>query len=181
MTITRNERNVFIVVNLLIVSFLLFNGFDLGGRVGIAFPTGGINRTTRSSTVIGAQAGYGFGRHRMELGYSFFSFPSKGTTPYELIIQEIALAYNYEVFSRPVWGINLNTGPGFGFIRRAFGSSKETGRAPNWHLGIFFVQHEGKSRVGAGLDNIIYLEGITAKRLAITYFPVIRAEVAYAF
>lgn len=163
------------------VSLLVFNGFDLGGRVGIAFPTDGISRTTGSATVIGAQAGYSWQRQRVELGYSFLSFPGKRSSPYELTLNEVALAYSYEFFFRPVWGINFATGPGLGFIKRASRSAQENGRAPNWHLGCFFVQHEGKSRVSAGLDNIIYLEGIAVRRLAITYFPVIRAEVAYAF
>ena len=78
-------------------------------------------------------------------------------------------------------GINLSTGPGFGFIRRTLGSARENGRAPNWHLGLLFVQHEGKSRVGAGFDNCIYLEGAQTGRLALTYFPILRAEVSYAF
>lgn len=169
------------MTNLLVVTFLVFNGFDLGGRVGIAFPTDGISRTTGSATVIGAQAGYSWQRQRVEVGYSFLSFPGKRSSPYELTLNEIALAYNYEFFFRPVWGINFATGPGFGFIKRTLGSSQENGRAANWHLGFFFVQHEGKSRVSAGFDNIVYLEGIGAGRVALTYFPVLRAEVAYAF
>ncbi|MGQ9707558.1 MAG: hypothetical protein ACUVUR_01615 [bacterium] len=167
------------MVNILIMSVVILNGFDIGGRVGIAFPTGGFSRSSRSSTVIGAQAGYSLGRHRAELGYSFFSFPGQQSSPYEVMIQELALGYCYEFFTRPVWGINLSTGPGFGFIRRTLGIAKESGGAPNWHLGVMFVQHEGKSRVSAGIDNIIYFEGV--RRLALSYFPVVRAEVAYAF
>jgi len=160
---------------------VLFSGFDIGGRVGIAFPTDGISRTSRSSTVIGVQAGYSVGRHRAELSYSYLNFPGKGSSPYELVIQDLSLAYNYEFFSRPVWGINLTTGPGFGFISRTLGSGKEKGYAPNWHIGVMFNQHEGKSRVSAGVDNIIFFEGASLSRLALIYFPAIRAEVAYAF
>jgi hypothetical protein len=42
------------------------------------------------------------------------------------------------------------------------------------------IQQEGKSRVSAGLENLIFIEK-TGKGLALTYFPTLRAEVAYVF
>lgn len=168
------------MTNLIIILSVLVGSVDVGGRVGIAFPTGGINRQTRSSTVIGLQAGYAINWHRLELGYSFFTFPGRANTPYELNIHQVSLLYENEFFHRPTWGISAGAGAGFGFIRRSFNPGLEQGRAPNASLVLKFVQHEGKSRVSAGVDNIVFIEQ-TGRGPVLTYFPMLRAEVAYVF
>lgn len=167
-------------MDLIVIVSLLTSGIDIGGRVGIAFPTRGINRTTRSSTVIGLQAGYGIDRHRLQLGYSYLTFPGRANIPYELNIHQVSLIYDYEFFYRPVWGISAGAGAGMGFIRRNFNTGVELGRAPNVHMVLKFIQHEGRSRVSAGFDNIIFIEQ-ASRGLALTYFPMVRAEVAYVF
>ncbi len=168
-------------LNLILIPTILFSGVDIGGKIGIVFPTGGINKTSRSATGLGAYLGYTFDRSRLALNYSYLNFPGRSVYPYELTIHELALFYNYEFFRRPVWGVTLTAGPGFGFIRRTLGTVKENGTAPDCHLGVAFLQHEGKSRVAAGLDNIIFLEISQGKRLLLTYFPGLYVEVAYAF
>jgi hypothetical protein len=71
------------VANLIIIATLVITSIDIGGQVGIGFPTGGINRTTRSSTVIGLQTGLNLNRHRLQLGSSYFNFPGRNNAPYE--------------------------------------------------------------------------------------------------
>ncbi len=159
-----------------LLTVTIISGFDFGGRVGVAFPVGGIARTTRSSPVIGAQAGYNWNRHRLAFGYSFLSFPGKQATGYELTIHELALLYNYELLHRPNWGIALTAGPGVGFITRRRETGRETGKSPDCHIGIMFSQHEGRSRVAAGVDNLLFIA-----RRSVTYFPALYAEVSYAF
>jgi len=168
------------VANLIIIATLVITSIDIGGQVGIGFPTGGINRTTRSSTVIGLQTGLNLNRHRLQLGYSYFNFPGRNNAPYELDIHHISLIYDYRFFARPAWGICAGAGGGVGFIRRSFNTGIETGRAPNANLVLKLIQQEGKSRVSAGLENLIFIEK-TGKGLALTYFPTLRAEVAYVF
>ncbi|MGB9741871.1 MAG: hypothetical protein ACP5JB_04755 [candidate division WOR-3 bacterium] len=167
-------------MNLIIIFTVLVSGVDIGGRVGVAFPTAGINRYTRSSTVIGLQTGYSFKQHRLELGYSYLTFPGRVNIPYELNIYHLSLLYENEFFHRPAWGISAGAGAGFGFIRRSFNTGLENGRAPNASLVLKFIQHEGRSRVSAGLDNMIFFEK-TGSGPALTYFPMLRAEVAYVF
>jgi len=168
------------VVNLTVILTLLCSGLDIGGRVGIAFPTGGVNRTLRSGTTIGLQAGYSLNRHRLELGYSYFTFPGQVSVPYELRVHDVALAYDYEFLHRMNWGISAGAGAGYSILQRSFNTGRETGRTPDIHLAMKVIQHEGKSRVSAGLDNIIFMEG-RADRPLLTYIPMLRVEVGYAF
>lgn len=169
------------MVNLILIPIFLLSGVDFGGKVGLSWPTAGITKTSRSATVLGVFAGYTFDRSQVKLSYSFFNFPSRSALPYELTIHEMALLYNYEIFHRPVWGIALTGGGGVGFIRRSLKSVQETGATPDCHIGLAFIQHEGKSRIAAGLDNIIFFEMTNGKRFLLTYFPALYAEVAYAF
>ncbi|MEO0070588.1 MAG: hypothetical protein ABIK39_00675 [candidate division WOR-3 bacterium] len=167
-------------MNLILIPVFLLSGVDFGAKVGISFATGGIAKTSRSATTLGVFAGYNFNRSRVELGYSFFNFPGRSTFPNQLAIHELALLYNYEFFHRPVWGIALTGGGGFGFIRRSLKTFQETGTAPDGHLGLAFIQHEGKSRIAAGWDNIIFSE-FKKGVIHLTYFPTLYVKVAYAF
>lgn len=169
------------VLNLLFAATLIFTGFDFGGRVGAAFPTGGINRHTRSSTLLGAQLGYTFSRHRLGLNYSFLDFAGKQNIRYEMTIHELSLSYSYALFAKSNWGIALGAGPGYGYIRRTYNYAQETGYAPDCHINLFVYQQERHSRVCAGIDNIVFFSAPPNRSPVFTYFPAIYAEVGYAF
>ncbi|MGQ9678114.1 MAG: hypothetical protein ACUVUD_02395 [bacterium] len=169
------------VLNFLLLPVLFFTGFDFGGRIGAAFPTDGIGRTTRSSTLLGAEVGYTFLRHRLELNYSFLDFPSKERIPYGITVHELALIYSFALLHKPNWGIALGAGPGLGYLRRVYHSARETGTAPNGHINAYIYQQERHSRVSAGIDQFIFFNAPSNRTPVLTYLPAIYVEIAYAF
>jgi len=169
------------VLTALLAAFLIFTGFDFGGRVGAAFPTGSITRNIRSSTLLGAELGYTFTRHRFGIQYTFLDFAGKQNSPYEMTVHELALLYSYALVSKSNWGLAFGAGPGYGYIRRNYRSARESGTAPDAHLNLFVYQQERHSRVCAGIDNIIFFNAPANRALVFTYFPAVYAEVGYAF
>lgn len=169
------------MLNFLLLPVLFFTGFDFGGRVGAAFPTDGIGRTTRSSTLLGAQVGYTFLRHRLGLNYYFLDFPGRQNIPYGITVHELALNYSFALVQKSNWGIALGAGPGLGYLRRAYRAAQETGFAPNGHITVSIYQQERHSRVSAGIDQLIFLTTPANRAPVLTYFPAIYAAIAYAF
>jgi hypothetical protein len=169
---------------LLLLPVLLLSGFDVGGRVGAAFPGGGLATFHGPPALFGGNVGYSAGRSRFELGYTFAGLPGRQASAYHMDIHEATLTYGYEFLRRPSWGFEATVGPGYGLARRSFLSGAETGKAPSGHLGLGFVQHQGPSRLSLGLDNAVFIESAesgTTSRVALTYLFSIHAGVAYAF
>ncbi|MEO0086421.1 MAG: hypothetical protein ABIK37_07315 [candidate division WOR-3 bacterium] len=159
---------------------LLVSGLDVGGKVGAALPVGSLALSHTSTAVLGAQAAWSLDRVRLELGFDFVSLPGKQNSPYRLDLSQLALTCGYEFLHRPNWGFEARLGPGYAFGRRRSGSADEAGRAPFALAGIGIVQHEGRSRLGLGLDNYLYVES-SGGSPALSDVIALRAGVAYAF
>lgn len=159
---------------------LLLAGFDFGGRVGAAFPVGGLAASHGSTAVLGAQAGWSHDRIRFELGFTFISLPGRQNSPYRLDLNQLALTGGYEFLHRPNWGLEAWLGPGYAFARRRLGSAGESGRAPFVLAGAGIVQHEGRSRLTLGFDNCLFVESAGGQP-ALADVIALRAGVAYAF
>jgi len=168
------------VANLVILVVSIVSGFDIGGHLGTAFPTGGISRTCRMSTVLGAQLGYQKGRTRWEFAYSSFTFPTKGLNFYEINLHQLALTYRYEFFYQRDWGVGLDIGPVLGFVQRRASQRSEKGRSGGFHFGLILAQHQGRSLISAGLDNTLFAEWGKGGPV-LTYFPILKAGVSYVF
>lgn len=168
------------VLSSLLVSLLLTAGFDIGGRVGAAFPAGGLAQSHTSAAVLGAQAAWSLDRVRLELGFTFVSLPGKQNNPYRMDMSQLALTCGYEFLHRPAWGLEAWLGPGYAFARRRSGSAGENGKAPFCLAGVGIVQHEGRSRLSLGLDNYLYIES-AGDRPTVSDIVALRAGVAYAF
>jgi len=168
------------VLSLLLVPALLVAGFDFGGKVGAAFPAGGLASSHTSTAVLGAQAAWSHERIRLELGFGFISLPGQQNSPYQLTLNQLALSCGYEFLHRPNWGLEAWLGPGYAFARRHLGSARETGRAPFVVAGAGVVQHEGRSRLTLGLENCLFVESAAGKPVLSDVIS-LRAGVAYAF
>lgn len=163
---------------------LLIAGLDLGGSVGGVFPSTGLVPGHSSGAVLGAAAGWSAGPSRLELSYSYAGLTGPQASAYRLDINEIALRYAFEFVRRPAWGIDVAAGPGLGFVRRNLYDAHEDGKSPAAHLGINFLQHQGKSRVFAGLDNTVFFgtrREAGSTRLATAWIITLKAGVAYVF
>jgi len=169
------------MLSLVLVPALLFAGFDVGGRVGAAFPVSGLGTHHGSSALLAAQAAFASGRTRVELAFTFISLPGRQNSPYRMDLNELSLTCGYELLHRPTWGIEAYAGPGYALARRRYGSGSETGRAPTVHAGAGIVQHEGRSRLSLGLGNCLFIEPAGNGRLALSDIVSLRAGVAYAF
>lgn len=164
----------------LLISLALVSGFDAGGRIGAAFPTSGLARSHEFAGLFGAYAGYGFGASRVELSYGFCEFAAPQAGNYRLGLHDVGLEYGLEFVHKPGWGIGASAGASYGLARRGTGDATETGGAPAAHLGVGFVQRQGKSRLSLGLDNRVCFEqgGAGVKT---TYIFGLRVGVGYAF
>lgn len=172
------------MLSLLLIPLLVAGGFEAGGQVGAVFPASGLETNHSSSASFGAYVGYAFGRSRVELGYDYFSLPSRQASAYRFENHELALGYGCELLRATGWGIEASAGAGFSLLRRVLTPALETGTAPAAHLGIGFYQGQGHSRVTLGFDNAVFIESVKGggtSSVALTWLPVIRAGVGYVF
>lgn len=163
----------------LLISLALVGGIDVGGRIGAAFPSSGLQRTHQFAGQFGAFAGWSAGPSRVELSYGFAEFSAPQAAGYAMQLHSVGLEYGFEFVRRPGWGIEALAGGGYGLARRLAGSAVERGGAPAAHLGVGFIQRQGKSRLALGLDNAVYFEN-GAAGIKPTYIFNLRVGVGYA-
>jgi hypothetical protein len=172
------------MLSLFLIPLLVTGGFEAGGRVGAVFPASGLETNHSSSASFGAYVGYAFGRSRVDIGYGYFSLPSRQASAYRFENHELTLQYGYELLRAAGWGIEASAGAGFGLFRRVLTPALETGTAPAAHLGVGFYQGQGHSRVTLGFDSAVYVEsvhGSGTSSVALTWLPAIKAGVGYVF
>lgn len=145
-------------MNSLLIALMLLNGIEVGGRIGAAFPGGGLGRRHEFAGVFGGFAAGRVGPGRLELSYGFAEFAGPRSSDYSLQLHSVGVEYGLEVLQRSTWGIEVGVGAGYGFARRRSGSASESGGAPAVRLVAGLVQHQERSRVGLDLDSSIYLE-----------------------
>lgn len=165
-----------------LLPLLLAGSIDVGGRVGVALPAGGLARSHNSAAAVAAQLGWTLGRFRLELGYTFAGLTGREAGSYRLDIHEAVLGGGWEILHRPAWGLELSAGAGLGFVRRALGPAREAGRVPSAHLGAGLVQHEGRSRLSLVFDNALFIESPASsagRSFKLTWLPQVRAGVGY--
>jgi hypothetical protein len=163
---------------------LLWAGLDAGVQVGGVFPSVGLAPIHASSALFGAHLGHRFGPSRLELGYSYAGLPGPQASAYRLDVHDVALRYWYEFVHRPDWGLAVNGGAGYSFLRRNLLSAHESGRSPAALVGLGFVQHQGHNYLALGLDNSVFIgsRGVGADvHTAVAWLICLKARVGYAF
>lgn len=163
---------------------VLIAGLDVGGNVGGVFPSTGLIPGHSSGAGFGAAAGWSAGPSRVEISFAYAGLTGSQASAYRLDVSEVAARYAFEFVRRPDWGVDIAAGPGLGFLRRNLHDAREDGRSPAAHLGVNFLQHQGKTRVSAGLDNTVFFgtrheSGST--RLAPAWLISLKAGVSYVF
>jgi len=176
---------------LLLVSSLVTGGFEVGGRIGVVFPSSGLATVHNAAALFGANLGYEVGLNRFTLDYSYTGLQAKEAIPYQFNLHDLSLGYDREfvlgrTLSRPdsYWGFEASAAAGLGLLSRRFGSGRETGKAPAGILGAGFFQRQGHSRVMVGLDNIVFGESRpagSARTASLTYLFSLKGGVSYAF
>ncbi|MEO0080584.1 MAG: hypothetical protein ABIK44_07920 [candidate division WOR-3 bacterium] len=167
---------------LVALTLVLVSGLDIGGHVGAAFPTGGLERAHGTSAILGASLGYSLGRFRGELAYDYTGLPGRQASSYHLSLHEVTASLGYEFLHRPGWGIEVAAGVASGFAQRSLGTGQESGWPNAFLIGLKFVQREGRSRLAAGLDNRLFIANRSGMGLAvIADLFSIQAGVGYVF
>jgi len=176
---------------LLIASVLTAGGFEAGGRIGVAFPSSGLENTHDAAATFGATVGYRAGQNRLMLDYGYTGLRAKQASSYQFNVHDILVSYGHEfVLGRSAsasssnWGIEASASAGLGLLSRTFGSAGETGRSPSGMIGVGFYQLQGHSRLSFGIDNLLFGEsrpvGNTSS-VSLTYMLALKGGVAYVF
>ena len=176
---------------LLLASLLVTGQFEAGGRIGVVFPSSGLENTHDAAAVFGASIGYELGLNRFTLDYSYFGLHAKQASPYQFNIHDLSLGYGREFVlgrssSVPAsnWGFEALASAGLGLLNRGVGSARETGKATSGIVGLGFFQRQGHSRLSAGLDNIVFSESRpagSARTVSLTYLIALKGGVTYVF
>ena len=122
------------MLSLLLVSLLVTGGFEAGGRIGVVFPSSGLENAHGAAATFGAGLGYEFGLNRFLLDYGYCGLHAKEASPYQFNIHNVSLGYGREfVLGRSgdgsKWGLEASAAAGLGLLRRTVGSARETGTA----------------------------------------------------
>jgi len=168
--------------SLLLLPFVLA-GLDLGGRIGVALPSGGLGVQHASGVRLGAALGLSFGRSRVELDYDFAELAGRDAEPYRLRLHDLGGRYGFELLHRPSWGIEATAGASLSAASRSLRAARETGYAPVGHLGAGFIHRQGPTRFCLGLDHALFVENRSSgatTRLAFTSLLGLHIGVAYA-
>ena len=176
---------------LLVVSLLVTGGFEAGGRIGVVFPSSGLENTHEAAALFGANLGYVTGASRLMLDYGYAGLQAKQASPYQFNIHNLSLGYGREfVVGRPAagstsyWGFEASASAGLGLLSRALRSAREAGKAPGGIIGLGVFQRQNHSRLSFGLDNFVFSESRpagSARTVSLTYLIALRAGVAYVF
>ena len=176
---------------LLVVSMLVTGGFEAGGRIGVVFPSSGLENTHDAAALFGARLGYEAGLNRFVLDYAYTGLQAKQASPYQFSIHHLSLGYGRDFIlgraasaSTSDWGFEASASAGLGLLSRTVGSARETGKAPSGIIGLGFFQRQGHSRLSLGLDNVIFSESwpaVSARTVSLTYLIALKAGVAYVF
>jgi hypothetical protein len=176
---------------LLLASLIVTGGFEAGGRIGVVFPSSGLENTHEAAALFGAGFGYELGLNRFTLDYGYFGLQAKQASPYQFNVHDLSLGYGREFIlgraaSGPAsnWGFEATASAGLGLLNRRVGSARETGKAPSGILGLGFFERQGHSRLSFDIDNIVFSESRpagSARTVSLTYLIALKGGVAYAF
>ena len=176
---------------LLLVSLIITGGFEAGGRIGVVFPSSGLENTHDAAALFGASLGYEAGLNRFVLDYAYTGLQAKQASPYRFNLHHLSLGYDREFIlgraasgSTSDWGFEASASAGLGLLSRMVGSTRETGRAPSGIIGLGFFQRQNHSRLSLGLDNVVFSESRPAggaRSVSLTYLIALKGGVAYVF
>lgn len=176
---------------LLLASLLVSGGFEAGGRIGVVFPSSGLENTHDAAALFGVNLGYEVGANRFTFDYGYFGLQAKQASPYRFDVHGLSVGYGREFIlgraaSRPAsnWGFEASAAAGSGLLSRTVGAAHETGMAPSGIIGAGFFQRQGHSRLSLGLDNILFIESRpagTARTVSLTYLIALKGGVTYVF
>jgi hypothetical protein len=176
---------------LLLASLLVTGGFEAGGRIGVVFPSSGLENTHDAAAQFGASLGYELGLNRFTLDYGYFGLQAKQASPYQFNVHNLSLGYGREFIlgqssAGPAskWGFEATASAGLGLLSRTVGSARERGKAPSGIVGLGFFQRQGHSRLSLGLDNTVFTESRPAgstRTVSLAYLITIRGGVTYVF
>ena len=176
---------------LLLVSLLVTGGFEAGGRIGVVFPSSGLENTHDAAALFGASLSYEAGLNRFVLDYAYTGLQAKQASPYQFNIHHLSLGYDREFIlgraasgSTSDWGFEASASAGLGLLSRTVGPTREAGRAPSGIIGLGFFQRQNHSRLSLGLDNVVFSESRpagSARTVSLTYLIALKGGVAYVF
>ena len=176
---------------LLLASALVTGGFEAGGRIGVVFPSSGLENTHKAAALFGVSLGYEAGLNRLLLDYGYFGLQAKQASPYQFNVHNLLVGYGREFIlgratseSASNWGFEASVSAGLGLLNRTVGLARETGKAPSGIIGVGFFQRQGHSRLSFGLDNIVFSESRpagSARTVSLTYLIALRGGVTYVF
>jgi hypothetical protein len=176
---------------LLVMTLLVTGGFEAGGRIGVVFPSSGLENTHDAAALFGASLGYEVGLNRFSLDYDYAGLEAKQASPYQFNIHRLSLGYEREfILGRSAsgltsdWGFAASASAGLGLLSRTVGSAREAGKAPAGIIGLGFFQRQNHSRLSLGLDNIVFSESRpagSARTVSLTYLIALRGGVTYVF
>jgi hypothetical protein len=165
--------------------------FEAGARIGVVFPSSGLENSHDAAALFGANLGYQVGFNRLTLDYGYTGLPAKQASPYRFDIHDLSVRYGHEfMMSRmaaglsSTWGFEASAAAGVGLLARTLGSSRENGKAPSGILGVGFYQRQGHSRLSLGLDNLVFIESRpagAARTVSFTYLIALKGGVTYVF
>jgi len=150
---------------LLLVSSLVTGGFEVGGRIGVVFPSSGLATVHNAAALFGANLGYEVGLNRFTLDYSYTGLQAKQASPYQFNLHCLSLGYGREFVlgrtqsrSDSYWGLEASASAGLGLLSRTLGTAREAGRAPAGILALGFFQRYGRCRLSLDLVNTLFFE-----------------------
>jgi hypothetical protein len=176
---------------LLVASLLVTGGFQAGGRIGVVFPSSGLENSHDAAALFGASLGYGIGANHFSLDYAYTGLQAKQASRYQFSIHNLSLGYGREFIlgraaagSNSDWGFEASASAGLGLLDRAAGAARETGKAPCGIIGLGLFQRQNHSRLSFGLDNVVFSESRpvgSARTVSLTYLVALKGGVAYVF
>ena len=176
---------------LLVASLLVTGGFEAGGRIGVVFPSSGLENTHDPAALFGASLGYQNGLNRFVIDYAYTGLQAKQASPYQFNIHHLSLGYGREFIlgraasgSTSDWGFEASASAGLGLLSRAVGSAREAGKAPSGTIGLGVFQRQNHSRLSFGLDNVVFSESRPAgstRTVSLTYLIALKGGVTYVF
>jgi len=176
---------------LLVASLLVTGGFEAGGRIGVVFPSSGLENTHDPAALFGASLGYQTGLNRFVIDYAYTGLQAKQASPYQFNIHHLSLGYGREFIlgraasgSTSDWGFEASASAGLGLLSRVVGSAREAGKAPSGTIGLGVFQRQNHSRLSFGLDNVVFSESRPAgstRTVSLTYLIALKGGVTYVF
>jgi len=196
----RHAAYILSMLRLLLASLLVADGlalaapvgeFEAGGRIGVVFPSSGLENSHAAAALFGANLGYQVGPNRFTLDYGYTELQAKQASPYRFDVHDLSVRYGREfVLGRAAsgptsnWGFEASAATGVGLLARTLGSAQETGKAPSGILGVGFFQRQDHSRLSLGLDNIVFIESRpagSARTVSLTDLIALKGGVSYVF